>query len=159
MWELPPIIPRTLLALLRIAGIALAAVLYLALRIWASQGAGTELALEGRTSLLFPRALQFQAFYVLAALLKAKYVLLCAIVVGPLLSLFGPKRGWRYGLITGALTTLAWVFGYRAYWNHLNLWQGPWDAAAEAFAVVAPALVALYVSWVVTVWWRTKEPS
>ena len=146
MWKLPPVVPCTLLALLRIGGIALAAVLYLALRIWADRGAGSELALEGPTSLLFPRALQFQAFYALAALLTVKYVLLCAIVVGLLMSLFGPRRGWLYGLIVGVLTTVAWIFGYRAYWNHLPLWLDAWDAAAESFAVTAPALVAFYVN-------------
>jgi hypothetical protein len=159
MWELPPIVPRTLLALLRIGAIALAAALYLALRILASRGAGTELKLEGRTSLLLPRALQFQAFYALAALLKVKYVLLCAIVVGLLMSLFGLRRGWRYGLIVGGLTTLAWIIGVRVYWNHLDLWQGAWDAAAETVAVVAPALVAFYISWVATAWRRGKRDA
>src|ERR1022692_3700833 len=164
LWELPPVVPRTLLALVRIAGIALAAVLYLSLRIWIDAVENAELVSKAQSSLevrhfLFPRALQFQAFYALAALIKARYVLLCAILVGLLLFLFSPKRGWLYGLIVGGLTALAWLFGYRVYWNHLPLWLGAWDAAAETLAVVAPAVVAYCTNWVVTTWWRSRRGS
>jgi hypothetical protein len=143
---------RLTIPLLRAGAIAVAVVSYLALRIWIDPLADAELRLWSRIPLLFPRLLQFQAFYALAALIKARYILPCAILTGLFVSLLGPKRSWLYGLIVGGLTTLAWVFGYRAYWNHLPVWLDIWDAATQAFAVVAPALVAFCVSLVVALW-------
>jgi hypothetical protein len=103
--------------------------------------------------------MQSEAFNALAAFGKVRYIVLCAILVGLLLACFGRKRGWLYGLIAGGLTTLIRILGYRAYWNHLPLWLGVWDGAAETFAIIAPALVAFYVSWLAALWRQSKGSS